>query len=76
MRPTFTPIGWLLSHSRRQSAAIAQKVPKVKNLDQYLFKTPKIIKIGSIAQKLEHFKNRHFFPEKNGDLWIGWATVL
>ena len=64
MRPTFTQIGWLLSHSRRPSAAIAQKVPKVKNLDQYLFKTPKIIKIGSIAQKLEHFKKPAFFPGK------------
>ena len=57
----WAPIGWLLSHSRLQSATIAQKVLKVKTRDTYLFKTSKIIKIGSLSQKLQAYKKPKFF---------------
>ena len=58
-------LGRLLSHSRLQSAAIAQKVLKVKTRDTYLFKTSKIIKIGSLSQKLQaHEKFGFFFRKK------------
>ena len=60
----WAPVGRLLSHSRLQSAAIAQKVLKVKTRDPYLFKTSKIIKIGSLSQKLQANENLGFFNLK------------
>ena len=46
-----------------QSADIAQKVLKVKTRDPYLFKTSKIIKIGSLSQKLQANEKFGFFFE-------------
>ena len=44
---------------------IAPKVPKTLNSGQYLLRTQKIIKIGSIIKKLQQFekvgKKGHFF---------------
>ena len=63
-------IGGLLSHSRLQSTATAQKVIKVKTRDTYLLKTSKISRIGPLSKKL--WSNRFpvfFILKKPGNVF-------
>ena len=62
--PMLAPSSRLLSPSRRQSAAIAQKRLKVKTRDSYLSEKQKITRIGSVAAELQRFKDLAFYPQK------------
>ena len=58
------PSSRLLSPSRRQSAAIAQKHLKVKTRHSYLSEKQKITRIGPVAAKLQRFEDLAFYPQK------------